>query len=83
MISAKGVVTTLVDQPKSTQPAIANRIGKLVSQAQEATGKICFVCGEPGEMATNRTWLLVLCPKHRAQDQRGELKFNGFTDDEL
>jgi hypothetical protein len=42
------------------------------------------LCGEPGEMATNRTWLLVLCPKHLEQDRRGKLKFNdGFTDDEL
>jgi hypothetical protein len=83
MINTKGVVTTLVDRPKKSQPTIVNRIGELVGQAQEATSKICFVCGEPGELATNRTWLLVLCPKHRAQDRRGELKFNGFTDEEL
>jgi hypothetical protein len=83
MISTKGVVTTLVNEPKSTQPTISNRIGELVRQAQEDTGKICYACGEPGEMATNRSWLLVLCPKHREQDRRGRLKFNGFTDDEL
>jgi hypothetical protein len=55
MISTKGVVTTLVNEPKSTQPTISNRIGELVNQAQEATSRICYVCGEPGEMATKRS----------------------------
>jgi hypothetical protein len=82
MISPKGVVTTLVDRPK-TQPTIVNRISELVNQAREATGKICYACGEPGEMATNRDWLLVLCAKHQAQDRRGRLKLEAFTDDEL
>ncbi len=83
MISPEGVITTLVDQPKRAQPAIVSRIGELVRQAQEDTGKICYVCGEPGEMATKRSWLLVLCPKHLEQDRRGKLKFEAFTDDEL
>lgn len=83
VISPDGVVTTLVNQPKSAQPTLANRIGELVRHAQEATGEICIVCGQPGELAKNRSWLLVLCPHHLEQDRLGKLQFDAFEDDEL
>ncbi len=72
MISPQGKVTTLVDKPKSAQPAIVHRISELVRRAQEETGKICFACGEAGELATNRGWLLVLFGAGRWIAQRLE-----------
>lgn len=43
----------------------------VASFAEETSADLCQVCGQPGRLRTDRSWILTLCDEHHAIDAAG------------
>jgi hypothetical protein len=71
-VRAKGKADTL--------PALSERIDVLVREAAQATRNLCLVCGQPGTVNEDSSWLLTLCELHAQQRREGKLDSAGFNE---
>lgn len=46
-----------------------DEITNMVAVAEAESMRICEVCGEPGELRTERRWMLTLCAEHNMLEQ--------------
>lgn len=44
--------------------SVAARFHDAIYEAEKASGKICELCGQPGEISTDMYWMKTLCPVH-------------------
>jgi hypothetical protein len=64
------------------QSSVARRIDDLVGQAALATRSLCIVCGQPGKVNQDKSWMLVLCDEHATQRRQGKLGPAWFDQEE-
>ena len=59
------------DQDRSFEQ-VKTEIQRLAMLAEQATKRVCLVCGKEGRQDVGTGYVLVLCPEHRAQRQQPE-----------
>lgn len=49
--------------------AVPDGAYELIDKAENDSYHICEVCGQPGELRNDRSWLLTLCDEHNKKDK--------------
>ena len=45
------------------------KVGSIISYAEELSARICEICGATGERCIPRHWILTLCEKHKNEEE--------------